>query len=84
MTNSAPASADPSNPQASKLTFRRVEGYKADLKYAPEIKTWPGKRVGNSISLNGEEYKIVAITKNEVVLSAPNQKKWPITATATP
>jgi len=63
--------------------FSRIEAYKADLKYAPEIKSWPGKRVGTTIALNGEEYKIVAITKSEVVLSAPNQKKWTITAAAT-
>jgi len=59
--------------------FRRIDGYVVDLKYAPENKTWTGRRVGASISFNGEEYNIVAITDNEVVLSAKsNQKKWTI------
>ena len=59
--------------------FRRVDGYMVDLKYAPENKTWTNRRVGASLSFNGEEYNIVAITENEVVLSAKsNQKKWTI------
>jgi hypothetical protein len=77
MTNSAAAD------QPGKLSCKRVEAYKADLKYAPEVKSWTAKRVGQSIALNGEDYKIVAITKSEVVLSAPNQKKWTISATIT-
>ena len=79
LTNSA------AGDQPGKLSYKRVEAYKADLAYKPEIKSWTNKRVGQSIALNGEEYKIVAITKSEVVLSAPNQKKWTISATiATP
>ncbi len=59
--------------------FRRIEGYMVDLKYAPENKSWPGRRVGASLAFNGEDYNIVAITENEVVLSAKsNQKKWTI------
>ena len=58
--------------------FARVDGYMADLKYPPESKSFTQRRVGSSINLNGEEYKIVAISQNEVVLSAPNQKKWTI------
>jgi|SRR6267378_816504 len=58
--------------------FTRVDGYTADLKYSPENKNFKDKRVGSSLNLNGEEYKIVAITQREVVLSAPNQKKWTI------
>jgi hypothetical protein len=59
--------------------FRRVDGYTVDLKYAPENKTWTNRRVGNALSFNNEEYNIVAITENEVVLSAKsNQKKWTI------
>jgi hypothetical protein len=61
------------------LPFRRIDGYMVDLKYAPEIKTWASRRVGAPLSFNGEDYNIVAITENEVVLSAKsNQKKWPI------
>jgi len=59
--------------------FRRIDGYMVDLKYAPESKTWNTRRVGASLSFNGEEYNIVAITENEVVLSAKsNQKKWTV------
>ena len=59
--------------------FRRIDGYMVDLKYAPEAKTWTGRRVGATLSFNGEDYNIVAITENEVVLSAKsNQKKWTI------
>jgi hypothetical protein len=59
--------------------FRRIDGYMVDLKYAPEAKTWTGRRIGASLSFNGEDYNIVAITENEVVLSAKsNQKKWTI------
>ena len=59
--------------------FRRIDGYMVDLKYAPEAKTWTSRRVGASLSFNGEDYNIVAITENEVVLSAKsNQKKWTI------
>ena len=60
--------------------FRRIDGYMVDLKYAPENKTWTSRRVGGTpLSFNGEDYNIVAITENEVVLSAKsNQKKWTI------
>jgi hypothetical protein len=63
--------------------FKRVEGYAASLKYEPEKKSWRDQRVGASISLNGEDYNIVAISASEVVLSAKkNQKKWTITYNA--
>ena len=59
--------------------FRRIDGYMVDLKYAPESKTWTARRVGASLPFSGEEYNIVAITENEVVLSAKsNQKKWTV------
>jgi hypothetical protein len=65
--------------------FRRIDGYMADLKYAPENKTWSDQRVGDSLGFNGEEYKIVAINENEVVLSAQsNSKKWTVKYTASP
>ncbi len=60
--------------------FQRVEGFKADLKYDPEKKSWRDQRVGSAIALNGEDYNLVAISTNEVVLSAKsNQKKSTIT-----
>ena len=65
--------------------FRRVDGYMADLHYDLEKKNWQHKRVNSGpISLNGEDYNIVAINQNEVVLSAKlNGKKWPIKANPT-
>jgi hypothetical protein len=64
---------------AKEQPFRRIDGYTVDLKYAPENKTWTGRRLGAPLSFNGEDYNIVAITENEVVLSArSNQKKWTI------
>jgi hypothetical protein len=59
--------------------FRRIDGYMVDLKYAPESKTWTARRIGAELYLNGEGYNIVAITENDVVLSAKsNQKKWTV------
>jgi hypothetical protein len=60
--------------------FRRIDGYMADLKYAPENnKIWTRCRIGAQLSFNGEDYKIVAIPENEVVLSAKsNQKNWTV------
>ncbi len=59
--------------------FLRVDGYMADLRYEPEKKVWNDRRVGSPISFAGEDYIIVAINQNEVVLSAKsNQKKWTI------
>ena len=57
------------------VPFQRIDGYLADLKYPPENKVWAGKRVGNSLPFNNEEYKIVAINKDEVILSSPIGKK---------
>jgi hypothetical protein len=58
-------------------SFRRVDGYTVDLKYPPENRTFPSsRRVGQTLAFNGEDYNIVAITTNEVVLLAKsNQKK---------
>jgi hypothetical protein len=60
--------------------FTRVDGYTADLKYDPEKKTWFARRVNSQpLAFNNEEYNIVAINQNEVVLSAKsNSKKWNI------
>ncbi len=56
--------------------FRRVDGYMADLKYSPEGKNWQEQRVGDDLKFAGDDYIIVAINQNEVVLSAKsNQKK---------
>jgi hypothetical protein len=59
--------------------FKRIDGYMADLRYDPEKQNWNNCRVGRALRFNGEDYNVVAISSNEVVLSAKsNQKKWPI------
>jgi hypothetical protein len=59
--------------------FKRPDGYMVTLNYDPEHRTWVNRRVGATFMFNFEEYKIVAINQNEVVLSATsNQKKWTI------
>jgi hypothetical protein len=64
--------------------YKKVDGHMADLRYPPENKTWNARRVGSSLSFNNEEYNIVAISQNEVVLSAKsNQKKWTVSTTST-
>jgi hypothetical protein len=67
------------------VPFQRADGYLADLKYPPENKTWVGRRVGSqALTLNNEEYKIVAINKDEVILSSPTGKKTTIKYNAAP
>jgi hypothetical protein len=59
--------------------FQRVDGRMADIAYEPERKSWRDRRVGAWLNFNGEDYNIVAINENEVVLLAKsNQKKWTI------
>jgi len=66
-------------PVSREQPYQRVEGHMVDLKYAPENKTWAARRVGDQLGFNGEYYNIVAITDDEVVLSAKsNQKKWSV------
>jgi hypothetical protein len=70
---------------AKEKPFRRVDGYTADLKFAPENRNFPNRRVGDRITVAGEAYNIVAITESEVVLSAEsNKKKWTIKYSVTP
>ncbi|MGH7942572.1 MAG: hypothetical protein ACREFR_16030 [Limisphaerales bacterium] len=56
--------------------FQVVTGYAADLKYPPQNKQWYDQRIGATINLDGEDYKVVVIDAREVVVSAQaNQKK---------
>jgi hypothetical protein len=55
--------------------FKRADGYMADLKYPPDNRTWINQRVGMHIRIVNEDYNIVYIGTNEVVLSAPSGKK---------
>jgi hypothetical protein len=58
--------------------FRRIDGYSVDLKYPPDSsKPMNGLRVNSVISFGGDNYTIVDIKANEVVLSAQsNQKRY--------
>ena len=54
--------------------FQRVDGYSADLKYPGGAR--PNQRVGGPpLRIANENYNVVAIGANEVVLSAPSGKK---------
>ena len=55
--------------------FKRVDGHQAELKYPPENRSFGLKRVNERITFAGEEYKIIAITETEVVLSATRSLK---------
>ncbi len=58
--------------------------YAADLRYEVDNKTFSGKRQDENLSLAGVSYKIVAIAKDEVVVSAPNQVRTVIKLTSQP
>lgn len=55
--------------------FTRVDGFKVDLTYPPENRSFNDKRVGDVLALAGEDYIIVAITQNEVVVSARSNNR---------
>ncbi|MEJ0089338.1 MAG: hypothetical protein WDM80_06280 [Limisphaerales bacterium] len=58
------------------VLYQRVDAYTADLKYDLEKKNFPGRRVGSTLSFGGEDYIVVAVDVDEVILSAQsNQKK---------
>jgi hypothetical protein len=73
-------------PKEKPYTYKRVEDYSADLKYAFQTSPFLNRRRGDKISIpQGEEYNIVAIKENEVVLSAKsNNKKTTIQYNASP
>jgi hypothetical protein len=57
--------------------YKRVDAYEADLRYDPEKDVWLGQRVGSRLHFAGDDYTIVDIRSDEVVLSAQtNQRKW--------
>ena len=55
--------------------YKRVEGYAADLKYDPEKKNFPKRRLGSTLAFAGDEYNVVAITESDAVLSAKSTGK---------
>ena len=57
-------------------TFTKVAGWMADLRYPPENnKPFNNTRVDATIVLGGETYNIVAISENEIVVSAKSSSK---------
>lgn len=60
--------------------FRRVDGYSVDLKYDPEGKKWQAQRLNAVLKFYGDDYIIVAINQDSVILLArSNQKKTTLT-----
>jgi hypothetical protein len=55
--------------------FRRVDGYAADLKYELEGKKWQGQRVGQVLRFAGDDYIIVAISPDSVIIKAKSNDK---------
>ncbi|MBL9168466.1 MAG: hypothetical protein JNN07_12050 [Verrucomicrobiales bacterium] len=61
---------------AKDKAFVRAEAYVAELSYPPEGRQYKGLRRDAFIGFGGEDYKIVEITENEVVVSNRlNEKK---------
>jgi hypothetical protein len=61
--------------------WKRVDAHMADIRYdiPKPPKVWPAMRVGGVIDVNGEKYRIVAISSTEVILEAfNNEKKYTI------
>jgi hypothetical protein len=52
--------------------FKHPVGFAADLKYKPDDKPFPDKRVKDAIEFAGKKYNIVAITENEVTVADPS------------
>lgn len=70
---------------AKDQSYVRPIGYAADLRYPPEKQTFLRKRKDDTITLqrDSETYKIVAISPNQVVLSAKStQKRTPLKSNA--
>jgi hypothetical protein len=62
--------------------YLRPIGFEADLKYPARNKDFPGLRIGSSIDIDGEPYKIVDITQNKVVVfDDSNGKRYTIEQT---
>jgi hypothetical protein len=65
--------------------FTKVEGYEADLKYSIDGKAFNNLRLNSHIRFQGEDYIVIAITANEVVVSArSNDKKYTVKQSAPP
>ena len=65
-------------------TFTKGMAFAADIRYEAENKNFVGKRADESLMLSGVTYKIVAIQKDELVVSAPNQVRTTIKLSPAP
>ena len=64
--------------------FVRTNTFEADLKWKVENKTFNRQRTNSVLRLGSDDYKIVAINPGEVVMSAPNDKKYTVRAPSAP
>lgn len=67
--------------------YRRIEGWEADLFYPPGSRRFTKVRPGTnwSLRLEGEDYKVVAVSEQAVVLSGRlNEQQYTITERASP
>ena len=60
--------------------FIRTNTFEVDLKWKVENRSFNKQRTNSVVNLGGELYKIVAINPAEVVMSAPNDKKYTVRA----
>lgn len=73
------ADTQASVPVSKDKPYRRVETYSADLKYdvGGENFKGTGLRVGDHLAFAGDDYNVIAIGENELILLAQsNQKKY--------
>ncbi|HWD21373.1 MAG TPA: hypothetical protein VHB20_19055 [Verrucomicrobiae bacterium] len=58
-----------------KAPFERPDAHVADLRYDPEALNLPKKKVNDTFTLDGEQYKIVAITNGAVTVQQSTTTK---------
>lgn len=65
--------------------WMKTLGHEAELRYKPSGKAYPGLRVGATVDIDGQNYKVVDIDPTRVVLSDDsNGKQYTITRFVTP
>ena len=64
--------------------FVRTNTFEVDLKWKVENRSFNKQRTNSVVNLGTDPYKIVAINAAEVVLSAPNDKKYTVRAPSAP
>ena len=55
--------------------YKELIGREADLEYPPLNKLFPKVKVGDSLNLGSESYKVIAITDRQVIFEAQNKKR---------